>query len=168
MERENNNPERYYSYRMLPPKVKVEYFYTNPLLKIVDHNKGAKYHEYKGNKKNKLLNLEYCDGYTFEFKFPKTVNNFPKNLPRNIINDFDYEPLINAIPRDNGGYYQLIKPKKQPWRFENSVFKDYQKDTDEILNNCFEFDWKCSRIPILVKRDEDRKRLKEILRSVYP
>ena len=37
--------------------------------------------------------------------------------------------------------------QKTPWTFEISCFKDYKFDTDEILNNCFEFDWAGIKLP---------------------
>lgn len=36
-----------------------------------------------------------------------------------------------------------------------------------MLKKCFEFDWECSRIPRLIKNEDDQKKVKELLRSAY-
>jgi len=56
---------------------------------------------------------------------------------------------------------------KTPWDFFKSVFAPYKWDTSEILMKCFEFDWSCSKIPNLVKDEEDWKQFKEILWKHY-
>lgn len=64
-----------------------------------------------------------------------------------------YQLLVEAKPRDNGGFFSL--EVKEEWDFNNSVFKDYKPDNEEILNRCFEADWKLTKLPKLVK-DEDQ------------
>ncbi len=64
-----------------------------------------------------------------------------------------------------------IPPKeekqKPDWDFKNSIFKDYVIDTDELLRKCFEFDFKCSKIPRLVKNEEDLLATKETMHRHY-
>jgi hypothetical protein len=57
-----------------------------------------------------------------------------------------------------------IRPK---WRFQLSLFKPYKYDTEKQFDKCFEFDWKCTKMPRLVKDVEDRVKLKEIVRKYY-
>ena len=47
------------------------------------------------------------------------------------------------------------------------MFAPYKRDTNEILMKCFEFDWECSKIPKIIKDEEDRKHAKEILWKHY-
>jgi hypothetical protein len=61
-----------------------------------------------------------------------------------VISD-DYEVLLDyCIPR----LYKEVKSKqlirlRTPWTVEVSLFKEYLKeDKDELMANCFEFDWK--------------------------
>jgi hypothetical protein len=37
----------------------------------------------------------------------------------------------------------------------------------EILKKCFEFDWDCSNIPRVIKKEEEIAKVKEILRGIY-
>lgn len=62
---------------------------------------------------------------------------------------------------------------KVPWSIPMSLFKDYLFDTEvpltqDLINNCFEFDWNTSRIPSLVKDEAQIAAVKEVLRSCYP
>ena len=53
------------------------------------------------------------------------------------------------------------------WSFANSIFKDYNVDDDQVLNDCFEYDWKCSKIPNLLKDPKDLENTKTFLREKY-
>jgi len=50
-----------------------------------------------------------------------------------------------AVPRPD-----LLAPKflivKDKWSFEKSVFRNYKRDTPKLLDACFDFDWRCSKI----------------------
>lgn len=48
------------------------------------------------------------------------------------------------------------------------MFKDYKPDTVKILEQCFEFDWENCKIPRLVKDDDERTKLKALLKEQYP
>ena len=66
-----------------------------------------------------------------------------------------------------------IGMEKVPWTIPMSLFKDYVFDSEvtlrqDMVNNCFEFDWKTSRIPTLVKDEPQLAAVKEVLRSCYP
>lgn len=54
------------------------------------------------------------------------------------------------------------------WKIEKSVFKDYKPETEELLQNCFETDWRCTRINKFVKSEKDLVKLKQILKTAYP
>jgi len=61
---------------------------------------------------------------------------------------------------------------KVEWKFENSIFKDYIRDNEALLNNCFDFDWKCSKIEKLLNSNgvgnEDIGSIYVTLRKFYP
>ena len=66
-----------------------------------------------------------------------------------------------------------IGMEKVPWSIPISLFKDYVFDNNvslrqDLLMNCFEFDWKTSRIGTLVKDEAQLMSVKESLRSIYP
>ena len=46
-------------------------------------------------------------------------------------------------------------------------FAPYVPDNETILNNCFEFDWECSKITKIVKSIDDQNKIKVFLRSNY-
>ena len=83
--------------------------------------------------------------------------------------DKTYSPTISITPRTKDFIYTPPKEKKEkiPWDFWKSVFKDYQIDTDELLKKCFEFDFKCSKIPRLIKDESDLAKTKDLLHSHY-
>lgn len=62
-------------------------------------------------------------------------------------------------------------PKKEKlkivWTYEKSLFKDWKKDDQEILNNCFNTDWDCSRIERIIRNKDEIPEFKEFLRSKY-
>ena len=74
-----------------------------------------------------------------------------------------------AVPRAD-----LLVPKflvvKVKWSFETSVFKDYRQDTEALLDACFDFDWKCSRIPKILASltPEKVQGVYQELRKFYP
>lgn len=74
-----------------------------------------------------------------------------------------------AVPRAD-----LLVPKflvvKVKWTFDTSVFKDYRRDTEAMLDACFDFDWRCSRIPkILTNLTPDKVQVVyRELRKFYP
>ena len=55
---------------------------------------------------------------------------------------------------------------KTPWSFERSIFKDYKADNEELLRECFEFDWSCMRKPKFESYHEESK-IKDLLWSAY-
>ena len=67
--------------------------------------------------------------------------------------------MVSALPRDDGGHYQLIRPESLEWSVKNSLFRTYVPDTDEIVQQCFLEDFNNTRIKRFVKNEEDRNRL---------
>ena len=67
------------------------------------------------------------------------------------------------LPKNLTGREKL----KTPWDFSKSVFKDYKADSVNKLEECFEFDWERSKIPRIIKNEEELSACKEYLKSVY-
>lgn len=80
-----------------------------------------------------------------------------------------YEPRISVKPRTPREKY--IPPKglknKRNWNFNNSIFRTYKKDTDLLMENCFESDFSLGRYPGFVKDKKDFKKLREMLKKHY-
>lgn len=66
-----------------------------------------------------------------------------------MIIDKNYDVNVFTLPRDNGDAYKHVKEDK--WDLSKSVFKDYRPDTHQLLMDCFDYDWKISKIAKFVK-----------------
>jgi len=74
---------------------------------------------------------------------------------------------MSCVPRPTPKNLLGREKLKTPWDFYKSVFKDYRPDNPQLLDQCFEFDWECSKIPRVIKTDEELDKSKEYLRTVY-
>lgn len=74
---------------------------------------------------------------------------------------------MKCIPRPPPKNLLGREKLKTPWDFFKSVFRDYKPDNDILLDECFEFDWSCSKIEKIVKGEDEVAKVKEYLRSVY-
>lgn len=81
-----------------------------------------------------------------------------------------YIPKIYSKPREEEKIYDLshfMNKKGHFWSYEISIFKNYQPDNEELVNECFEYDYSTSKIGRLIKEAEALE-VKEILREYYP
>jgi len=75
---------------------------------------------------------------------------------------------MNCVPRPGvKGLGNRLKVR-MPWDFSQSVFASYKVDTTKILNDCFETDWRRTKIEKIVKNEADREEFKIYCRSIYP
>ena len=88
-----------------------------------------------------LPNGEVCNIKTPFFTKPRTIEN-------------KYIPPAEKLER--------IK-----WLFKTSIFKDYFVDNEKVLQDCFEFDWKHSRIGNFIRGQEEQDSLKKVLKENY-
>lgn len=56
---------------------------------------------------------------------------------------------------------------KDPWKLEKSFFAPYKPDNDELLADCFEFDWSHMKVP-KIKDPQEVMRARMALKRVYP
>lgn len=97
---------------------------------------------------------------------PKT--NILKNVIQN--RELITETLLREMivkPRPPPKLLHKRERLKTPWDFFKSVFKDYKPDKPALMNECFEFDWECSKIEKVVKLPEDVFKIKAFLKSKY-
>jgi NLR family CARD domain-containing protein 3 len=166
----------YELYRMVPPG-KTLYFYT------VNHEYFYAQDQPKLQNKIKMniKNIEFYeeiedDGRPPEsdeeeeesvFSYSLGIMNYTSGKPKSVI-DEEYNPKNkHCFPRPPDKVY--IKPRnrrpKTPWSFPISIFKDYQMETEELLTECFEFDWSCLKLPKMT--DEELLEIKTELRKGY-
>merc|ERR1719161_696487 len=75
------------------------------------------------------------------------------------------EPVANIIvPRKSGS--DRDEPP-QHWDATRSLFAPYHQDDLDIINKCFEADWRQSQVQLLVVDAPDRSQLKELMREHY-
>ena len=53
------------------------------------------------------------------------------------------------------------------WDFKNSLFYGYKPDNDDIINQCFEYDWAQCKIPRIIKNEEELLKVRNYLKSIY-
>lgn len=142
--------------RMVPPR-EIKYFYT-----FGDHHiRIAKDQPVKNN----LSTYEVDIHKDIHINIPKM--NFIENLnsTKSLITE-EFLDKMAVKPRPDPKIPPFRIRPKTPWDFNKSIFAAYKQDTPELLDNCFETDWENSRIPKIVKGD-DEEGIKEFLRSQY-
>lgn len=74
---------------------------------------------------------------------------------------------MKAIPRPEPPVVIEVERPKSPWTLPKSIFASYKYDTDEHLANCFDFDWRCSKIDRMIKSVKDKEQIYNYLKSNY-
>ncbi|CAG9324752.1 unnamed protein product [Blepharisma stoltei] len=107
--------------------------------------------------------LHYGEGYT------EAVNIHAVNIRTVSGEVYGVNDSFNVKPRTLGRVYQppVEELERIPWNIPISLFKDYKFDSEEILNECFEFDWRYSRLANFVKNPADQEAVKDILKKCY-
>ena len=85
--------------------------------------------------------------------------------------DEDFLKVIKYCePRPGKIKNKIIKPKT-PWAFQNSIFYfcgyNFEGENEEIINECFEFDFKRCEFKNIIKSETQIEELKIYLRSYY-
>ena len=133
-----------YRYTTMCPPGKVSFFFT--IDKIATYAKD--YPKETLNIPKIIHNIEQYD----EIKSYKiTKMNFVMVEQGIVLNEFYETQLKTWIPRPVLKKY--VKPEvekiRDPWLFETSLFAKYIQDTDQLMNECFEFDWALVQKPKL-------------------
>lgn len=179
---EDFNKFYYTTYQMCPPKRRILYFFSNPMREefFIDPN--------ALNMSSPLDDLvlqgkdprhsfhHFCDGTQLPFRRIGSVNYLLSKQEYVIDDKNNYKPLIKIYPRSAEKKYVLRRFANNSlrkkvnlivWNKEDSTFRQYAGDTEDVLNEAFEFDWNCSKIPRFVKNEYERTKLKENFRNAY-
>ena len=83
---------------------------------------------------------------------------------------YNIRDLFKIVPRMPKLTFKPPKSdlEKIPWSINISIFKRYRLDDLETLTDCFDFDWKHSRIPNIMKKEKEIEEVKSTLLSFYP
>lgn len=96
--------------------------------------------------------------------FTLTEVSCKSGKPKKIVNNYD-EIIVSVLPRQDG---LISKKQKKPWSYKDSVWAKQWKLEDETLTkNCFEKDWKCSKLTNLIKNQGQQDKAKQILYKNY-
>lgn len=98
------------------------------------------------------------------------VDNCSFEVANFIDNDVRVENLIKyPLPRSHAAANAPCPPPppKDPWKFPQSIFASYTRDTDEFLKKCFEADWAHTKCVKFIKNEEDLNATKQILKFNY-
>jgi len=77
--------------------------------------------------------------------------------------------LMQCKPREKLALFDFsayLKTKKVCWSVETSIFRYFQPDSDNLIDECFEFDYQNSKVARLVKETELNES-REILKVFY-
>lgn len=135
--------------RVVPPS-KIKFFFSN-------RSSALKSSEFKSHSLSSPLKLP--DGKTVQYLNYSVFDGEVCNIK---------EPFASKA-RIIGDAYQAAATEfeKIPWSIKDSVFKDYRLDTPDFLNDCFEFDWKSSKLTTFIKVPEVQENVKKMLRESY-
>ena len=152
---------------MCPPGVKVLYFFSNPMLgihsvaydqQIMDVAVDDPLYASQTYYYNGMLKV---DGPT-----KQKVNYLEPSIKQQPVGS-NYLPVVKSRPRmKHPPYIFDEKDKESNWKLETSIFANYRYNSDELIQQCFEFDFESSKINRLVK--DDVKQVKELLSKYYP
>ena len=66
----------------------------------------------------------------------------------------DMDEIMSRIAKPRPEITTTPRPKT-PWTFEKSFFTQYFENHDDLMAECFEFDWESSKIPRIIKNEEE-------------
>ncbi|EAR90533.1 hypothetical protein TTHERM_00120790 (macronuclear) [Tetrahymena thermophila SB210] len=112
-----------------------------------------------------FFQLQYLDSTIVEYIQPSFINCLETKMEQRIFQKHESEPHIKCLPREPETFFQITKTDK--WCFEISLFRTYIRDSEDLLNKCFEFDWNNSRCERVLSQSGDALLCKQILRKKY-
>ena len=99
-----------------------------------------------------------------------TISKIHVKVNQNVINDNLTKNIVFSEPRPEKIINKFVKPRT-PWSFPISIWAyygyDYEGDTEDYLDECFEFDFNRCQFYKDFKDDESLSELKSFLRERY-
>ncbi|CAI2364059.1 unnamed protein product [Moneuplotes crassus] len=186
MKRASKNPNLFYLVKMVPPKLRVRYYFSIALEKTTvipakPKKKKSKYATKPKIKKDLYFKQAINERDRFQgtnlidyqgvfviptlHKISVPETNVLENLSINdrMINT-TYLADTNSVPRPKKITLDT-KILKKEWKREKSIFKDYKLEHPIVTKKCFEKDF--NSICGVIKDELDRKKVKEFLSSIY-
>ncbi|CAI2364389.1 unnamed protein product [Moneuplotes crassus] len=158
---DKDNPGEYYKVRMVPATDTYFYFTVDELPQVrTDIDTIA-------CDSSKIPRIEKIEERNATM--PWKVNAMLCGPQNQIVIYCDLLENLNCLPRPKKFKAKKKKQLKIKPKFEisKSVFKKYQNEGTKLIERCFEFDWKCSKIEKVIKSEEERILIKKYLKSNY-
>ena len=99
-----------------------------------------------------------------------TISKMHVKVNQNVVNDNLTKNIVFSEPRPEKIINKFVKPRT-PWSFPISIWAyygyDYEGDTEDYLDDCFEFDFNRCQFYKDFKDDESLAELKRFLRERY-
>lgn len=161
-----SSSQQTYEYRLMcPPSSKVYYFFT-----IQGFKHFPAIDQFKVSAQQPKYVLAFTNR-TVEAQLEQ-VNMVRVTQQHNdaIYNGY-YECQIHSVPRLQEvavlKEQEEKKQQKENWNFNNSIFKDYVVDTEELLAKCFEYDMSQTSLKRMIKDEACYEKVKQTLRQYY-
>ena len=156
--------ESYFTlHRMIPPG-SLTYFYSvgDPNLVAADSTKSLVTITDQSNPstkvENKLVQMSMGEQNKLTVKVPR-VNYCDEDIDVQTgalrVEDLNQ---IKGLPRAEPIVDEKEERPRTPWSFDKSIFANYTKDTDEILLNCFDFDWHSGKLEKVAMKFQKEQR----------
>ncbi|CAD8150190.1 unnamed protein product [Paramecium pentaurelia] len=158
--------------RMCPPNRKIRYFFSNPFLDIQFTAKDQRITALDDFEPIKVQGIPmiYADTSVVYSQKISIVNYLSATINKKVLDSQKhYVPTVLSRPREQEKivYIDPNKAKEKSWSIENSIFRDFQADTEGHLLDCFDFDFECGRLQKHIPDPEDLEVLKTKVKVFY-
>ena len=141
-----------YSLSRMAPAIEIKYFFTvNGVQKYLRNLQTSRVPI-----ENTEIELLYVN---IKYNLKKNI----KELTPEYVQEHDWYPR----PARPGWPDDLSDNTEPRWEFKNSVFHGYIPDNDYIIDQWFDYDWAQCKIPRIIKDEEELKRVRDYLKSIY-
>jgi len=155
MEKDKSRPDGYILYRMIPPGGLTYFFSTSDQNTFTDPTQKTTLNP------TPLIQTDQVTINVPKVNYVENVDCFNKLLSTDDLKS------MKAVPRPEPPQEEQVLRPKSPWTLPKSLFAAYKFDTDEHLANCFDFDWRCSKIDRMVKAVKDKEKIYAYLKNNY-
>ncbi|EAR90532.2 hypothetical protein TTHERM_00120780 (macronuclear) [Tetrahymena thermophila SB210] len=201
MDPDPENPNKFILKRMCPPNRRIQFFFSDPTQKVLYYSHdypsmgfmknqllGIQFYNKELNKQKsiysspqvsannkyanffqkKFFKLQYLDTTVIEYQEPFLVNWIETSNNSKLFTS-QYDALFECKPRWPETFFKINFTNE--WTFEKSIFSTYIRDSDNIISECFEFDWENSRLDKILSQycinQQMKDDCKEILKKEY-
>ncbi|CAK73116.1 unnamed protein product (macronuclear) [Paramecium tetraurelia] len=159
-------------YRMCPPNQTIRYFFSNPVQNVQVYAKDQRTIQTQTHSqlRNFGVQMEYSNGKVLQSQPLHTVNMMQTSQSTPIFDKKKhYLANIQCKPRvpEKIVEFDVELAKKRKWTLDNSIFKDFDEDTEAHLEQCLEADLENSKVLKHLINTNEVNSLKDQLKKYY-